>query len=173
MVDDLLRSLRTSPAQLADEDKHWQEIESRMEASNRGGEQWISIGKATSLYATDRNGDVNHLNRSHGKEEELELGIALQSETETLYLQNDTDSGRYGNRLSPRLQQHSEQYGSVIRNSMAPTLPQSVGQMKVTDGFGESLIVQESFDELSDQNKEVNFMFFALFCFVITCVEEK
>ena len=152
MIDDLMRSLQTSPAQFVHEDKHWEEIESRMEARNRGGgEQWISVGKATSMSAVDKG-----TNWSHGKEEELELGVALYSEAENQYLQNDTGSGRYSNKLSPRLQ--SEQFGTVIRNSSAPTLPQSATPRKgdkITDGFVDSLIVQDSFDELSDQHKEV------------------
>lgn len=151
MIDDLMRCLQTSPTQLVNEDKHWQEIESRMEASNRGGEQWISVGKATSMSGpTSRN-------RSHGKEEELELGVALYSENENQYLQNDTDSGRYGNKLSPHLS--NDLYGEVIRNSMAPTLPQSAAPRrgdKSTDGFVDSLTVQDSFEEMSDQNKDVS-----------------
>lgn len=138
------------------EDDHWREIESRMEASSRGGEQWISVGKATSMYATDPAG--NQIKRSHGNNEELELGIALQSETESqLYSQNDTDSGRYGNKFSPQLRQQRHM------NSQAPPLPQMDpprdGSGKVTDGFGDSLYLHSSThdtqEDISDQNKEV------------------
>ncbi|XP_060555067.1 centrosomal protein of 290 kDa-like [Ruditapes philippinarum] len=111
MIEDLLQSLQ-SPSPTGMEDDHWREIETRMEASGRGGEQWISVGKATSLYAADPTA-INR-NRTHGKNEELELGLALQSETESHISQNDTDSGRYGDRISPHLQRHTQ----------APPLPQ-------------------------------------------------
>lgn len=155
MIDDLLQSLH-APSPTGAEDDHWREIESRMEATSRGGEQWISVGKATSLYATDPTG--NHLNRSHGKNEEQELGVALQSETESqFYSQNDTDSGRYGNKVSTRIQQQRH------LNSQAPPLPQigppRGGSVKVTDGFGDSLYVNssthESAEDMLDQSKEV------------------
>ncbi|XP_053407829.1 centrosome-associated protein CEP250-like isoform X3 [Mercenaria mercenaria] len=150
MIEDLLQTLQP-PSPMGMEDDHWREIESRMEASSRGGEQWISVGKATSLYAADPTG-IN-INRSHGKNEELELGVALQSETESHISQNDTDSGRYGNRISPRLQRHTQ----------APPLPQigppRGGSVKVTEGFGDSLYVNssthDSIEDMSDQNKEI------------------
>ncbi|WAR21536.1 hypothetical protein MAR_015510, partial [Mya arenaria] len=164
LLDDLLGSLHL-PSMGNNEDKHWHEIEARMEAARRGGEQWISVGKATSLYAKKPDPHAIHLNRSHGKDEELELNVALQSETESQnYLQNDTDSCRFGNGLpldEVNLRHKSELYSSVQN---APSLPRNGPpfvrgrNMRGADSsFVDSLTVQDSNDEISDQQKDVVF----------------
>jgi len=174
LLDDLLGSLKGVPARPRSEDRHWQEIESRLEASQSGGgEKWISVGKATSLYATDgvhKHGENVRLNRSHGKDEELELGIALQSETESqIYSQNDMDSGRFGNLRSPQnvrnIQQRPESnfYSPVRRNSDAPLLPrngpptqQVRGSGNVPHGFVDTLDVHDTSDDMMDTHRDVS-----------------
>ncbi|KAL4232118.1 hypothetical protein ACF0H5_009693 [Mactra antiquata] len=145
MIQDLMKSLEAPGSRPSEmEDDHWREIETRMEAaSNRGGEQWINVGKATSMYAANQSDSV--IKPSHGKSEVLELGIALQSETDSgLVYQNDTDSGRLDSRISPRSRQQR-----LPGSQMAPSLPQTGPPMYIQSSAA------DSHEEISDQTKEM------------------
>ena len=94
LLNDLMTALE-APGVKRPEDQHWREIEARFQEENGRGSEWINVGKATSLYATDKN---HNENLSQRREEELELGIALPSESESQYYsQNDTDLPGYRN----------------------------------------------------------------------------
>ncbi|XP_052248962.1 centromere protein F-like isoform X3 [Dreissena polymorpha] len=162
MMADLTRSAQAARGQTATEDEHWHEIEARMEAADRGGERWVRVGKATSLYAAEpdtsgrRYRDRSHGN--HGNDEVLEVAVALQSETE--YSQNDTDSCRRA--ISPWI--HQRHNNGVLssrgaRNSTAPPLPHNgslthrESHRLTDDSFVDN--VQDCFEESRDQTKEM------------------
>ena len=162
LLNDLMAALE-APGHGRPEDQHWQDIESRIPETNSRGSEWINVGKATSLYAAD--GKRNE-NRSHRRDEELELGIALPSESESQYYsQNDTDLRNYRNIAPATTQMPMRQtyvqsiHGSSVE-SHTPPLPHSRPPqgLKVTDNFGNPLhvpsSVQDSLDEFSD-SKEV------------------
>ena len=150
IMDDLLRGLKAP--NILTEDAQWREIETRMEAQSRGNEQWINIGKATSMYATN-----NSKGRSPNKDEVLELHVALQSETEShLNSQNDTDSGRFADKAqSSHLHQHRQ---SQLYNEVPPPPPQ-FGPPTVGHGmdhsFVESLNTNTMIKSLDGTSREV------------------
>ena len=157
MLTDLMRGL-DAPGQPAGEDRHWRDIESYAPEVGSRDEQWINVGKATSLHAANPQW-------SHRNDEELELGINLSSENESqLVSQNDTDSDRYAQRM--RQMNKPVLNGSThAPNSRSPPLHNNVQpsrSMKVTDSFVESLSMPgsvidiDSVDEIMlDPSQEV------------------
>ena len=162
LLNDLMTALE-APGTGRHEDQHWKEIESRFPEENSRGSEWINVGKATSLYAADN----KHIDsRSHRRDEELELGIALPSESESQYYsQNDTDLRNYRNVAPATTQMPMRQtYTQGVQGSpleaCSPPLPHTRPPhgLMVTDSFGRTLHLptpmQDSLDELSDP-KEV------------------
>ena len=159
LLNDLMTALE-APGKGRPEDQHWQDIESRL---NSRGSEWINVGKATSLYAADRKPNEN---RSQRRDEELELGIALPSESESQYYsQNDTDLRNYRNvaPISTELpvgQTHVQalQGGAVESHIHPAPQPRQLQSSMGTDNFGHSIHVPssvlDSLEEFSD-SKEV------------------
>ena len=149
LLNDLMSALE-APGMGRPEDQHWKEIEARLE--NSRGSEWINVGKATSLYAADKK---HNNNLSQRREEELELGIALPSESESQYYsQNDTDLHGYRN-IAPATTQlpgrqaytqslHRSPVEAHAHSSHSPRSPQ--GPM-VTDSFGHVMHVPSSIQD--------------------------
>ena len=146
LLNDLMSALE-APGSGRPEDQHWKEIEARLESSR--GSEWINVGKATSLYAADKK---HNDNLSHRRDEELELGIALPSESESQYYsQNDTDLHGYRNIAPASTQLPGRQaYAQSLHRSPGevhappPHSPRSPQGPMVTDSFGRVMPVQDS-----------------------------
>lgn len=151
LLNDLMSALE-APGVGRPEDQHWKEIEARLE--NSRGSEWINVGKATSIYAADTKRNDN---LSQRREEELELGIALPSESESQYYsQNDTDLQGYRNIAPATTQLPGRQaYAQSLHRSPVeayappPHSPRSPQCPIVTDSFGRVMHVPSSVQSLA------------------------